>query len=304
MLMSWCPTGPKSTYLLFPRPHNGTGCYVNEPVPELIYAMLNFVGVHIHTWSYMYRLVCALKHPCVCMSGLESRPVHPQICLPIYLPTNDPPIFHLISIYCIYLSPGLHIHPSISILNDSHLCPCKRRDCSRFVASSCLTCSESLPCKTSKKKGWPQCNIRKEWVPSLWHWLMHNCVGLLCCSLHIEPAREDPLQPGILKICRGSPQAVAGTRTGTQRVRMSVGCLMFQGDYDWATSPTLLELCSTHPLTVEQSITFANGGLPRFVASSLSYFILFPSNLPAATLTVCTLEPCHWIFRWELCPLM
>ena len=45
MLMSWCPTGPKSTYLLFPRPHNGTGCYVNEPVPELIYAMLNFVGV-------------------------------------------------------------------------------------------------------------------------------------------------------------------------------------------------------------------------------------------------------------------
>jgi hypothetical protein len=73
---------------------------------------------------------------------------------PIYLPTNDPPIFHLIPIYCIYLSPGLHIHPSISILNDLHLCPCKRRDCSRFVASSCLTCSESLPCKTSKKKGW------------------------------------------------------------------------------------------------------------------------------------------------------
>ena len=45
MLMSWCPTGPKSTYLLFPRPHNGTGCYVNEPVPELIYALLNFWGV-------------------------------------------------------------------------------------------------------------------------------------------------------------------------------------------------------------------------------------------------------------------
>ena len=42
MLMSRCPTGPKSTYLLFPRPHNGTGCYVNEPVPELIYAMLDF----------------------------------------------------------------------------------------------------------------------------------------------------------------------------------------------------------------------------------------------------------------------
>ena len=108
--------------------------------------------ISLHTYTYMYRLVCALKHPCVCMSGLESRPVHPQICLPIYLPTNDPPIFHLIPIYCIYLSPGLHIHPSISILNDSHLCPCKRRDCSRFVASSCLTCSESLPCKTSKKK--------------------------------------------------------------------------------------------------------------------------------------------------------
>ena len=47
MLMSWCPTGPKSTYLLFPRPHNGTGCYVNEPVPELIYAMLDFTGVAI-----------------------------------------------------------------------------------------------------------------------------------------------------------------------------------------------------------------------------------------------------------------
>ena len=45
MLMSRCPTGPKSTYLLFPRPHNGTGCYVNEPVPELIYAMLDFTGV-------------------------------------------------------------------------------------------------------------------------------------------------------------------------------------------------------------------------------------------------------------------
>lgn len=83
-----------------------------------------------------------------------------------------------------------------------------------------------------QEKRLAQCNIRKEWVPSLWHWLMHNCVGLLCCSLHIEPAREDPLQPGILKICRESPQAVAGTRTGTQRVRMSVGCFMFQRDYD------------------------------------------------------------------------
>ena len=46
MFMSWCPTGPKSTYLLFPRPHNGTGCYVNESVPELIYALLNFMGVN------------------------------------------------------------------------------------------------------------------------------------------------------------------------------------------------------------------------------------------------------------------
>ena len=45
MFMSWCPTGPKSTYLLSPRPHNGTGCYVNESVPELIYAFLNFMGV-------------------------------------------------------------------------------------------------------------------------------------------------------------------------------------------------------------------------------------------------------------------
>lgn len=41
--------------------------------------------ISLHTYTYMYRLVCALKHPCVCMSGLESRPVHPQICLPIGL---------------------------------------------------------------------------------------------------------------------------------------------------------------------------------------------------------------------------
>ena len=51
MLMSWCPTGPKSTYLLFPRPHNGTGCYVNESVPELIYALLNFMGVYIYRFT-------------------------------------------------------------------------------------------------------------------------------------------------------------------------------------------------------------------------------------------------------------
>ena len=55
MFMSWCPTGPKSTYLLFPRPHNGTGCYVNESVPELIYALLKITGVHIF-WQSSWKI--------------------------------------------------------------------------------------------------------------------------------------------------------------------------------------------------------------------------------------------------------
>ena len=63
MLMSWCPTGPKSTYLLFPRPHNGTGCYVNEPVPELIYAMLNFWGVyHVLLWFHYIKHYISWNH--------------------------------------------------------------------------------------------------------------------------------------------------------------------------------------------------------------------------------------------------
>ena len=28
--------------------HNGTGCYVNESVPELIYALLDFMGVYVY----------------------------------------------------------------------------------------------------------------------------------------------------------------------------------------------------------------------------------------------------------------
>ena len=65
--MSWCPTGPKSTYLLFPRPHNGTGCYVNEPVPELIYALLNFWGVRIYIYVYIYTRICIYIYYTTCV---------------------------------------------------------------------------------------------------------------------------------------------------------------------------------------------------------------------------------------------
>ena len=71
--MSWCPTGPKSTYLLFPRPHNGTGCYVNESVPELIYALLNFMGVGVASREQILKLSGDKIHPGYPLGSLKGK---------------------------------------------------------------------------------------------------------------------------------------------------------------------------------------------------------------------------------------
>ena len=80
MLMSRCPTGPKSTYLLFPRPRNGTRCYVNEPVPELIYAKLDFTSVNLDVGTVVFqnKLKCKVFNAWTNASG-ESVELRKQM---------------------------------------------------------------------------------------------------------------------------------------------------------------------------------------------------------------------------------
>ena len=180
------------------------------------------------------------------MIGLESRPVHPQICLPIYLPTNDPPIFHLIpsNTYLLYLPLPRPTHSSISSINiDSRWFAPMSVQASGLLqvrGFQLFDLQRALPCKSSKKKGWHSATSGKSGC--------HPC-GIGWCTIASDFfAVHSTLSPRRSFAAR-NPEDLSRKPSGRGRnphwhpVRMSVGCFMFQRDYHWATSPTLLELC-------------------------------------------------------------
>ena len=111
MFMSWCPTGPKSTYLLFPRPHNGTGCYVNESVPELIYALLNFMGVWLLPYESYIVAANWRPFPELVSENLQetSHNAVLEVASQDEYPWSNPPISHRIFAVCILVGGLEHL---------------------------------------------------------------------------------------------------------------------------------------------------------------------------------------------------